>query len=123
MGRRDAAPPEEPLGGQSVTDVTPPVDEPAPTVEPEAEDRKPTAEDRTSKVPPYYIATQPLFLGDQFSRAHNVGDHVPAAHVEAYGWADKVRRPDDTPEQPSAAPRTEPETPPGQAISKESGDA
>ena len=123
MARRDPAPPEKPLGEQPVTDVTPPVDEPAaPTVEPEAAERIPAAEDRTSKAPPYYIATQPLFLGDQFSRAHNPGDRVPADHVEAYGWANKVRHPDHTPEQPSAAPHTEPETALGQATSSKEGD-
>jgi len=65
--------------------------------------------------PPYYIATRPLFIDDQFSRAFNVGDRVPAEHVEKYGWADKVR--------PAAAPQIEPETAPGQATSSKEGDA
>lgn len=58
--------------------------------------------------PPYYIATEPLFIGgDPFSRAHNPGDRVPADHVEQYGWADKVRHPD----QPSNEPETPQATP------------
>ena len=74
--------------------------------------------------PPYYIAVEPLFIdGNQFNRAHNVGDRVPADHVETYGWADKVRHPDDTPKQPPAAARNEPETPTGQAANEEKGDA
>lgn len=63
-------------------------------------------------APPYYIAVEPLFIdGNQFNRAHNPGDRVPADHVETYGWADKVRPPEP--------PKTEPETEPGQATSKE----
>ncbi|MER7131257.1 hypothetical protein [Streptosporangium saharense] len=83
---------------QSVRDVTPP-----PAEEPPA---------------PYYIAVEPLFVGDQFSRAFNPGDRVPREHVEAYGWADKVRLP-DSPEQQPAAPQTVPETAPGQATTTE----
>ena len=70
-------------------------------------------------APPYYIATAPLFIG-KFGRAHNVGDLVPVEHVEAYGWADKVRLPDGytTPEPPPS----EPETPDsGQATTSSEG--
>lgn len=79
------------------------------------------AKPATPETPPaYYIATAPLFIDDQFSRAHNVGDPVPAEHVERYGWHDKVRRPDaDTPETPNSEPaRTR-----GQATSDKEGDA
>lgn len=83
--------------------------------------REDTGEQPAQDVPPpppsHYIATQPLFIGDQFNRAFNVGDQVPPGHVAAYGWADKVRRPDND------TPAREPETAPGQAISKKSGDA
>ncbi|GAA2990814.1 hypothetical protein [Streptosporangium longisporum] len=78
------------------------------------------AKDETS-APPYYIATRPLFIGGQFGRAFNAGDRVPPSHVETYGWADHVRRPDES-EQPPAVPQTMPETASGQATSKE-GDA
>ncbi|WP_031165952.1 hypothetical protein [Streptosporangium roseum] len=112
-------PDEQPSPGQSVRDITLPATDP--TSNPDPAEQGDTVEDRTSKVPPYYIALQPLFLGDQFSRAHNVGDHVPADHVEAYGWADKVRHPNDPSPQQPAAPHTEPETTPGQATKE--GDA
>lgn len=76
-------------------------------------------------APPYYIATEALYLdGNQFARAHNAGDRVPAEHVEAYGWAGKVRHPDDdTPKQPPVAAHNEPETAVGQATTEEKGDA
>lgn len=73
-------------------------------------------------APPYYIAVEPLYLdGNQFARAHNVGDRVPADHVEEYGWADKVRHPDE----PAATdqPHNEPETAIGQATTDGKGDA
>jgi hypothetical protein len=72
-------------------------------------------------APPYYIATAPLFIGgSQFARAHNVGDRVPAEHVEEHGWANLVCPPDGY-EAPAAPPQpsNEPETAPGQATSKE----
>jgi len=117
MARREPAPPED--GGkaadaievQSVRDVTPPTESTGPEETP--------AEDTP---PPYYIATAPLFIGDQFGRAFNAGDRVPAEHVDRYGWAHLVHRPDEDPQQPPAAPADEPETAPGQATSKE-GDA
>ncbi|WP_188188053.1 hypothetical protein [Nonomuraea sp. SYSU D8015] len=73
-------------------------------------------------TPPYYIAEQPLFIGDQFSRAFNPGDHVPPGHVEQYGWHDLVRAPDgyDAPEKPS---NDEPETADGQATSSKEGES
>jgi hypothetical protein len=103
MVRREPSPApaveEEPLGAQSVREVTL-----ADEASAAATVKGQPVEDEAAL--PYYIATAPLFIGgDQFSRAHNVGDQVPAEHVEQYGWADKVRRP-DTPE---------PETAPGQA--------
>ncbi|MET8866535.1 hypothetical protein ABZW11_26655 [Nonomuraea sp. NPDC004580] len=69
-------------------------------------------------APPYYIATRPLHIGGQFGRAHNVGDRVPAEHVELYGWHDGVRLPDGY-EAPASAPTIAPETGSGQATSKE----
>ncbi|MGC5012516.1 hypothetical protein ACLQ2R_17270 [Streptosporangium sp. DT93] len=80
-------------------------------------------EDESAAGPPaYYIATRPLFIGGQFGRAFNAGDRVPADHVEAYGWAEQVRRPDESEQPSAAAPHTMPETASGQATSKE-GDA
>jgi hypothetical protein len=80
---------------------------------------RPAARD-TEQPPPYYIATRPLFLGDQFTRAFNPGDQVPVEHVETYGWHDLVRRPDQpAPEQP----QSEPETTTGQATTEGKGDA
>lgn len=82
--------------------------------------QRPARQAATEDAPSYYIATAPLFIDDQFSRAHNVGDSVPAEHVDRYGWHDKVRRPgDDTPETPNSEPaRTR-----GQATSDKEGDA
>jgi hypothetical protein len=81
----------------------------------------------TPPRPPYYIATEPLFLDNQFSRAHNPGDMVPADHVEQYGWAGKVRPPDGyaTAEEPADQPRKdEPDTAErGQATSSKEGEA
>ncbi|MFD1547016.1 hypothetical protein [Nonomuraea guangzhouensis] len=86
--------------------------------------RLPKTENDAADRPPYYIATEALYLdGSQFNRAHNPGDRVPADHVEAYGWADKVRHPDDTPKQPPAAAHNEPETAVGQATTDKKGDA
>lgn len=65
-------------------------------------------------TPPYYIALVPLFIDDQFSRAFNSGDQVPSDHVDRFGWADKVRPPDD--------PQKEPETTTGQAATSKEGD-
>ncbi|WP_101791030.1 hypothetical protein [Nonomuraea indica] len=67
-------------------------------------DSKPATQDQTP--PPYYIAVEPLYIDDQFSRAHNPGDRVPADHVDRFGWRDKVRRPD----QPASDDHNEPET-------------
>ena len=68
--------------------------------------------------PPYYIATEALFIGgNQFARAHNAGDRVPVDHVDRYGWADQVRPPD------GYQPRNEPETDGGQATTEGKGDA
>lgn len=79
---------------------------------------------KAAEPPPYYIAVEPLYLdGNQFARAHNAGDLVPADHVEMYGWADKVRRPDDDLRQQPAAAHNEPETAVGQATTEEKGDA
>ena len=78
----------------------------------------PTAQ---SAEPPYYIATAPLFIdGNQFGRAHNVGDRVSPDRVARYGWADLVRLPDGyiAPDQPPS----EPESPDnGQATSSKEG--
>jgi hypothetical protein len=74
-------------------------------------------------TPPYFIAEQPLFLGgNQFARAFNPGDRVPASHVDEYGWHDLVRAPEgyDAPEKPS---NDKPETPEGQATSSKEGEA
>ncbi|MEU8040868.1 hypothetical protein [Streptosporangium sp. NPDC049078] len=99
---------DKPLGPQSVREVALADDASATsTVEAQTATGEPG--------PPYYIAAAPLFIDDQFSRAFNVGDRVPAEHVEKYGWADKVR--------PPAAPQIEPETAPGQATSSKEGDA
>lgn len=86
-----------------------------------ARDRRPTSPARgpASTAPPYYIAVEPLFVGGQFGRAHNVGDLVPVEHVAQYGWADKVRPPDGytaAPDQPPSEPDTAPS---GQATSTE----
>jgi hypothetical protein len=83
----------------------------------------PSTEPATAAPPPYYIAEQPLFIGgNQFARAHNVGDRVPAEHVEKYGWHAGVRPPDgyETPAPPQ--PSNEPETATGQATSSKEGD-
>ncbi|MER7500442.1 hypothetical protein AB0L05_27670 [Nonomuraea pusilla] len=72
-------------------------------------------------APPYYIATAPLFIGDQFSRAFNPGDRVPVEHVDRFGWHDKVRAPEGY-----AAPTsktTEPETPDSGQATTEGKDA
>lgn len=61
--------------------------------------------------PPYYIATRPLFIDNQFSRAFNPGDRVPVDHVAQFGWDAMVRRP----EPAELTPVDEPETTPGQA--------
>jgi hypothetical protein len=73
-------------------------------------------------TPPYYIATEPLFVGDQFTRAFNPGDRVPPDHVDRYGWADKVRRPDEPHPRPGT-PADQPETTEDQATIEEKGDA
>lgn len=80
---------------------------------------------KQEQAPPYFIAAEPLFIdGNQFNRAHNPGDRVPADHVEKYGWADKVRHPnDDAPQQSPAVAHNEPESEPGQAASSKKGDA
>jgi|GEM_PF-3630517 len=107
MSRKDPAKEDPPVGPQIVRRVALADSASAtPTVGAQP------ATDESS--PPYYIATRPLFIDDQFSRAFNVGDRVPAEHVDKYGWADKVRPP---------APQIEPETPPGQATSSKEGDA
>ncbi|MFI7125995.1 hypothetical protein ACIBQ1_09895 [Nonomuraea sp. NPDC050153] len=74
--------------------------------------------DREQPRPPYYVAVEPLFIGGQFGRAFNVGDLVPADHVDTYGWADKVRLPEgvETPDQSNDEPDTADS---GQATSKE----
>lgn len=72
--------------------------------------------------PPYYIAERPLYIGDQFSRAHNPGDRVPADHVERYGWQAGVRPPDGY-EAPASPQPTTPETGSGQASTEGKGDA
>jgi len=69
------------------------------------------ADETADGPPPYYIATRPLFVGDQFSRAFNPGDRVPVEHVTQFGWDDMVRRPEPT----EITPENEPETTPGQA--------
>lgn len=85
-------------------------------------DAKPSAAAKTAPAaPPYYIAERPLFIGDQFSRAHNPGDRVPAEHVEKYGWHAGVRPPDGYPA--SDQPPSEPETSSGQATSSKEGEA
>lgn len=79
---------------------------------------------KQEQAPPYFIAAEPLFIdGNQFNRAHNPGDRVPADHVEKYGWADKVRHPNDAPQQSPAVAHNEPESEPGQAASSKKGDA
>lgn len=92
------------------------------------EEPKPEQQPEQQAPPAYYIALEPLFVGGQFGRAHNPGDRVPVEHVDRYGWADKVRRPDEDPagrgkpdEQP--APQNEPETSEGQATTERKGDA
>lgn len=54
------------------------------------------------------IATRPLFIGR--ARAHNVGDEVPADHVERYGWADGVARPGTKAAERSAKAAEQPPT-------------
>ncbi|WP_436759326.1 hypothetical protein [Streptosporangium sp. V21-05] len=73
--------------------------------------------DDEAAAPPYYIAIQPLFIDNQFSRAFNPGDRVPVDHVVQFGWADLVRRP----EPAENTPVHEPETTPGQATNSKDG--
>ncbi|GAA3720710.1 hypothetical protein GCM10022224_103400 [Nonomuraea antimicrobica] len=71
--------------------------------------KRPAAAQDQPDTPPYYVATQALYIGA--ARAHIPGDQVPPAHVERFGWADKVRRPDE----PPAVPPDQPVTDEGQA--------
>lgn len=73
-------------------------------------------------TPPYYVAEQPLFIGDQFSRAFNPGDQVPVDHVEKYGWHDKVRVPEGY-AAPTANSTDEPESPDSGQATTEGKDA
>lgn len=87
--------------------------------------RDPKAAETPQDIPPYYIATAPLYIGEsQFARAHNLGDRVPVEHVERYGWADLVRSPDGytSPSVPDQ-PHSEPATSTGQATTEGKGDA
>ncbi|MEU9888012.1 hypothetical protein [Sphaerisporangium sp. NPDC051011] len=121
MARRDATTAEDP---QTLNDEPTTADAPPPADEAPA--RPPTTPARVEQgslvdgeePPPYYIATEPLFIDDNpFARAHNAGDRVPADHVERYGWAGKVRHPDPDPAT------TPPETRQGQATTEGKGDA
>ncbi|GAA3251675.1 hypothetical protein [Nonomuraea helvata] len=67
--------------------------------------KRPAAEQEKSDRPPYYIATAALYIGA--ARAHIPGDQVLPAHVDRFGWADKVRPPDDPPAVPSDQPATD----------------
>ncbi|MFI7468135.1 hypothetical protein [Nonomuraea sp. NPDC049646] len=99
-----------------------------------APNRRPAAEQQAAQKPtappPYYIAVEPLFIdGNQFARAHNPGDMVPADHVDRFGWHANVRPPDgyETADQPAdgkdAGNPSEPETPEGQATTTGKGEA
>lgn len=70
--------------------------------------------------PPYYIATAPLFIGDQFGRAFNPGDRVPAQHVATYGWQNLVRPPDGWEPAPPQTP-DKPDAKDGQATTSSEG--
>lgn len=76
------------------------------------------------QAPPYYIATEALFIGgSQFARAFNPGDHVPPGHVEEHGWHALVRAPEGYESQPAVKPPSEPETAEGQATTEGKGEA
>ncbi|GAA3027231.1 hypothetical protein [Streptosporangium longisporum] len=68
-------------------------------------------------APPYYIAARALFVDNQFGRAFNPGDRVPAEHVERFGWTDHVVRPDLA----GADLVNEPATTTGQATNSKDG--
>ncbi|MGP3914302.1 hypothetical protein [Nonomuraea sp. 10N515B] len=73
-----------------------------------------TAQLEAPAAPPYYIATQSLYIGA--ARAHAIGDRVPPEHVERFGWAHKVRRPDEAEAAaPAPVPTVQPATDEGQA--------
>lgn len=64
--------------------------------------------------PHYYIATEDLYVGHPESgtvpaRAFTAGDRVPAVLVDANGWQQQVRRPDNDP-PPRSAPAAVPPT-------------
>lgn len=81
-----------------------------------AQDKRPA--DEQAPRPPYYIADQALNI--EHVRAFNVGDMVPAEHVEKFGWADLVHAPESATErdQQTTEPAAE-----SQATTERKGDA
>lgn len=80
--------------------------------------RQKDAPEQERETPPYFIATQALYIGA--ARAYAVGARVSPEHVTKHSWQGKVRHPDE--DQPPPAPTEQPATDEGQAPTSKEGE-